>query len=93
MNNNIYKDITLFNDKYIIDNIKPIDFSSDYQPLSRYTKLFRDPRGGEEEYTRHKIIMSQYIINEKKILAPYTSSRIILKLVSFPGFLLVPWIG
>lgn len=69
MNNNIYKDITLFNDKYIIDNIKPIDFSSDYQSLSRYTKLFWDTRGGEEEYTRHKIIMSQYIINEKKILA------------------------
>ncbi len=69
MNNNIYKDITLFNDKYIIDNIKPIDFSSDYQSLSRSTKLFWDTRGGEEEYTRHKIIMSQYIINEKKILA------------------------
>ena len=69
MNNNIYKDITLFNDKYIINNIKPIDFSSDYQSLSRSTKLFWDTRGGEEEYTRHKIIMSQYIINEKKILA------------------------
>ena len=69
MNNNIYKDITLFNDKYIIENIKPIDFSSDYQSLSRSTKLFWDTRGGEEEYTRHKIIMSQYIINEKKILA------------------------
>ena len=69
MNNNIYKDITLFNDKYIIDNIKPIDFSSDYQSLSRSTKLFWDTRGGEEEYTRHKIIMSQYIINEKKIMA------------------------
>ena len=69
MNNNIYKDITLFNDKYIIENIEPIDFSSDYQSLSRSTKLFWDTRGGEEEYTRHKIIMSQYIINEKKILA------------------------
>ena len=69
MNNNIYKDITLFNDKYIIDNIKPIDFASDYQSLSRSTKLFWDTRGGEEEYTKHKIIMSQYIINEKKILA------------------------
>ncbi len=63
------KDISLFNDKYKNNNIKSIDFSSDYQSLSYSTKLFWELRGGEAAYTRHKKVMSQYDVNEKKISA------------------------
>jgi hypothetical protein len=41
-------------------NKKVIGHDSEYQSLSYFTRMFWDYRGGKDEYTRHKTIMSNY---------------------------------